>query len=166
MLDLFEIARRLSEAGVEFVIVGGVAIRSHGGNYVTDDLDVCYYRTRENIKKIADVLAPLNPHPRGLDKKLPFVFDWTTLQHGTNFTLETEMGDVDLLGEVKGVGDYVELAKVADTVDLDGYPTKILSISGLIAAKEAVNREKDKPGLMVLYALQESSEIEEDSSED
>lgn len=158
MLNLFEIARRFSEAGVDFVIVGGVAIRSHGGNYVTDDLDVCYSRTRKNLKKIADVLAPLNPHPRGLDRSLPFVFDWTTIQHGTNFTFETDMGDVDLLGEVKGVGDYIELAKVADKVDLDGYPTKILSIPALIAAKEAANREKDKSGLMVLYALQESRE--------
>lgn len=57
---------------------------------------------------------------------------------------------------MKGVGDYFELVKVADTVDLDGSPTKILSLQALIAAKKAANREKDKPGLMVLYALQES----------
>lgn len=158
MIDLFEVARRFSEAGIDFVIVGGVAIRSHGGNYVTDDIDICYSRTRDNLKKIADVLAPLKPHPRGLDRSLPFVFDWTTLQHGTNFTFETEMGDVDLLGEVKGVGDYTEAVKVADTVDLDGSPTRILSVAALITAKEAANREKDKPGLMVLYALQESTQ--------
>ncbi len=40
MIDLFEIARRLSEIGVDFVIVGGIAIRSHGGNYITEDLDI------------------------------------------------------------------------------------------------------------------------------
>ncbi len=160
MINLFEIARRLSEAGVDFVIVGGVAIRSHGGNYVTDDIDICYLRSNENLKKIADVLAPLKPWARGLDRNLPFVFDWTTLQHGTNFTFATEMGDVDFLGEVKGVGDYTQVMKVADTVDLDGFPTKVLSVSALITAKEAANREKDKPGLMVLYALQEAKSDE------
>ena len=156
MINLFEVARRFSEAGVDFVIVGGVAIRSHGGNYVTDDIDICYSRTRENLRKISEVLAPLKPYPRGMDRSLPFVFDWTTLQHGTNFTFITEMGDVDLLGEVKGVGDYTEAEKASITVDLDGAPTKVLSIPALIAAKEAANREKDRPGLVVLYALQES----------
>ncbi len=160
MINLFEVAKRFSDAEIDFVIVGGVAIRSHGGNYVTDDIDICYSRTRENLKKIADVLAPLKPHPRELDRSLPFIFDWTTLQHGTNFTFETEMGDVDLLGEVKGVGDYLEAEKVADIVDLDGSPTKILSVSALIVAKQAANREKDKAGLMVLYALQESTRPE------
>lgn len=163
MINLFEIAKRFSDAGVDFVIVGGVAIRSHGGNYVTDDIDICYSRTRENLRKIADVLAPLKPRPRGLDRSLPFIFDWTTLQHGTNFTFETYMGDVDLLGEVKGVGDYLHAEKVADIVDLDGSPTKILSVSALISAKEAANREKDRAGLMVLYALQESGQAEKDS---
>ncbi len=50
MIDLFEVARLLSKAGAEFVIVGGIAVRSHGGNYVTDDLDLCYSRTTENLK--------------------------------------------------------------------------------------------------------------------
>ena len=156
MINLFEMARRFSQAGVEFVIVGGVAIRSHGGNYVTEDLDICYARTNENLKKIASVLQPLNPRPRNFPENLPYVFDWTTLQHGTNFTFETSMGDVDLLGEVKGVGAYHDLATESLTVDLDGVCTKILSIPALIRAKQAVDRPKDQAGLKILYALQEA----------
>src|SRR5258708_2815310 len=144
----------LSAADVEFVIVGGIAIRSHGGNYITEDLDICYSRTRENLSRLADVLSPLKPRPRGFGKELPFVFDWTTLQHGTNFTLTTSMGDVDLLGEVKGVGTYQDLADESIVVDLDGHSTKILSIPALIRAKEAAARQKHKAGLKVLYALQ------------
>ena len=71
------------------------------------------------------------------------------------------MGDVDLLGEVKGVGNFDDVAKEAITVDLDGYPTKILSIPALIRAKQAAAREKDQPGLKVLYALQEAQNDEE-----
>lgn len=82
MINLFEMARRFSEAEVDFVIVGGIAIRSHGGNYVTGDLDICYSRTNDNLKKIASVLLPLNPRPRNFPEILPYVFDWTTLQHG------------------------------------------------------------------------------------
>jgi hypothetical protein len=156
MINLFELARRFSAAGVEFVIVGGIAIRSHGGNYVTEDLDICYSRTRDNLKKIANVLAPLQPRLRGLKDELPFVFDWTTLQHGTNFTFKTTLGDVDLLGEVKGIGGFDDLVKEALEVDLDGFPTRILSIPGLITAKKAAGRPKDEAGLNVLLALQEA----------
>lgn len=158
MINLFEVARLLSQAGVDFVIVGGIAIRSHGGNYVTEDLDICYARNRDNLKKLADVLTPLEPRPRGkeFDKGLPFVFDWTTLQHGTNFMFTTSMGDVDLLGEVKGIGIYNDLIEHSIIVDLDGFSTHILSIPALILAKEAAGREKDQPGLKVLYALREA----------
>ena len=156
MNDLFKAAQIFSAAKVEFVIVGGVAIRSHGGNYITEDLDICYSRSNENLKKLAEVLGPLNPRPRGLEKGLPFVFDWKTLQHGTNFTFRTDMGDIDLLGEVLGIGNYNDLLIQSITVDLDGFPTQILSVSGLIIAKEAAARPKDQVGLQVLYALRES----------
>ncbi len=163
MIDRFELTRRFSEAQADFVIVGGVAIRSHGGNYITEDLDICYSRTPENLKKIAAVLEPLKPRPRDLPKDLPFVFDWSTLQHGTNFTFETTMGDVDLLGEVKGLGIYDDLVDVSLTVELDGYRAKILSIPALIVAKKAAGRPKDEAGLQVLYALEESNHSEEDN---
>lgn len=161
MINLFEVARRLSEAGVKFVIVGGIAIRSHGGSYLTEDLDICYERSRDNLKRLADVLAPLKPRPRGIDKALPFVFDWSILQHGTNFTFKTSMGDVDLLGEVKGLGTYDDLVKESITVDLDGFATQVLSIPALIIAKEASDRPKDEAGLKVLYALRDSELDEE-----
>lgn len=156
MINLFEIARRFSEARAEFVIVGGVAIRSHGGNYVTEDLDICYSRTNKNLKKIASVLQPLIPRPRNFPENLPYVFDWTTLQHGTNFTFETSMGDVDLLGEVKAVGNYEDLVRQSILVDLDGHSTYILSITALITAKRAAGRPKDEAGLRVLEALEEA----------
>lgn len=160
MINLFEVARLLSKADVDFVIVGGIAIRSHGGNYVTEDLDICYSRDRENLKKLAGVLIPLKPRPRGkgFPEGLPFIFDWTTIQHGTNFTFTTSMGDVDLLGEVKGIGIYDDLIEHSITVDLEGFPTHILSIPALIVAKEAAGREKDQPGLKVLYALREAEQ--------
>ena len=156
MNNFLKVAQLLAEADVEFVIVGGIAIRGHGGNYVTEDLDICYSRKRENLKRIARVLTPLKPRPRGMDKKLPFVFDWTTLQHGTNFTFTTKMGDVDLLGEVKGLGIYEDLMDHSLLIDLGKFSVRILSIPALIVAKEAAARPKDEPGLKVLYALREA----------
>jgi predicted nucleotidyltransferase len=161
MINLFEIARGFAEAGVEFVIVGGIAIRGHGGSYVTEDLDLCYCRSDENLKRIAQVLAPMTPRPRNFPEGLPFVFDWTTLQHGTNFTFETSMGNVDLLGEVKGVGAYDELLSESIAVDLEGHTAHILSIPALIRAKKAAGRPKDEAGLKVLEALLEAEKLDD-----
>lgn len=160
MIDLFEMARRLSQAEVQFVIVGGIAIRGHGGSYITEDLDICYSRTNENLKKIASVLAPLTPRPRNFPESLPYIFDWTTLQQGTSFTFETSMGDIDLLGEVKGVGNYEDLVPQSLRVDFDGYSAYLLSIPALITAKRAAGRPKDEAGLKVLEALLEASSEE------
>ncbi len=162
MFNLLKLLQLLSAADAEFVVVGGIAIRSHGGNYLTEDLDICYSRNRDNLKRIAGVLTPLSPRLRGVDPKLPFVFDWTTLQHGTNFTFVTSLGDIDLLGEVKGVGIYDDLLENSIVIDLDGFQTRILSIPSLIIAKEAANRPKDEPGLTVLRALRDALDTDID----
>ena len=156
MISLYRAVTILADAGVEFVIVGGLALTTHGSAYVTKYLDICFRRTNTNLKRIADALAPFHPRPRGLVDKLPFVWDWTTLQHGTNFTFTTELGDIDLLGEVLAVGNYEDAIKESVEIDLDGSRVSVLSIEGLIRAKEAAGREKDKPGLKELYALRES----------
>lgn len=51
MIHLEPILKSLTESKVEFVIVGGVAITAHGSAYLTQDLDFCYSRTNENLKK-------------------------------------------------------------------------------------------------------------------
>ena len=96
----------LARHGVEFVVIGGMAIRTHGSSYLTQDLDICYSRDRENLRKIVEALAPVRPRPRGIPADLPFVWDLATLYNGTNFTFETTLGHIDMLGEVKGVGTY------------------------------------------------------------
>lgn len=156
MISLFQAAKILALAGVEFVIVGGVALRSHGSAYLTQDLDICYHRSRKNLERIADALGPFNPRPRGFPDELPFIWDWSTLQNGTNFTFKTDLCDIDLLGEVAGIGDYEDVLQNSVEVDFDGSAVRILSIAGLITAKETAGREKDRAGLQELYALQDA----------
>lgn len=162
MIHLFEAVQILAKAEVEFVIIGGVALRSHGSGYLTQDLDICYSRERSNLERIAMALKPLNPRPRGFPDELPFVWDWTTLDHGTNFTFKTTLCDIDLLGEVAGVGSYVEVLNESVVVDLEGFAVRILSIDALIRAKEAAGRPKDAAGLNELYALRESAISDDD----
>ncbi|MGH7785094.1 MAG: hypothetical protein ACREO5_14800, partial [Candidatus Binatia bacterium] len=140
MIHLLEAVQILAKAGVDFVVVGGMAVRSHGSAYLTQDLDICYSRTRKNLERIADALRPLSPRPRGFANNLPFVWDWSTIQNGTNFTFKTSLCDIDLLAEVSGIGSYDDVLRESVLVDLEGTQVRILSIEGLIKAKETAGR--------------------------
>lgn len=141
---------------VEFVIVGGVAIIAHGVPYATFDLDFCYSRTSENLRKIVLALVSFNPRLRGFPTDLPFIWDERTLQNGTNFALQTEIGDIDLLGEVAGVGSYLEVFANSMTLKLFDNDVRVLSLEDLIKAKKAAGRPKDLFILPQLETLQET----------
>lgn len=151
----------LASHDVNFVLIGGVALSIHSAAYITYDIDVCFSRTRENLKKIADALAPFHPRLRGFPPELPFVWDASTLTNGTLFTLDTELGDFDLLGEVDGLGSYDDVLRASTFWDIYGYKISVLSVDGLITAKERAGREKDVAGLKVLYALRDAEQDDE-----
>ena len=52
-----QLLRRLAEAGVDFVVVGGYAAVIHGSAYVTNDLDLCTVLSPDNLDRIRRALA-------------------------------------------------------------------------------------------------------------
>ena len=100
--DFKALLRTFTEAGVEFIVVGGVAATVHGSARLTRDIDVVYRRTSSNIARLVAALTPYQPYLRGAPPGLPFRWDSPTVQRGLNFTLVTQLGDIDLLGEIWG----------------------------------------------------------------
>ena len=141
--DLRALIEALAREQVEFVIIGGVAVVTHGYARTTLDLDICYARNRENLERLAAALAPFHCRLRGAPDDLPFTLDARTLRSGLNFTLSTSAGDLDLLGEVTGVGSYSEVARGAVVMDLYGHGVQVASLDVLERAKRAVGRAKD-----------------------
>lgn len=155
MIQVEQTLRLLTQHQVEFVIVGGVAISAHGSAYLTFDLDVCYARSRSNLQRLTAALAAYHPRPRDFPADLPFHWDERTLQQGTNFTLSTNLGSIDLLGEVTGLGDYEQVRAASVVMPLFGMDCQVLSLDGLITAKRAAGRTKDLLVLPELEALLE-----------
>ena len=58
--DNVALLTRLHDAGVEMVIIGGVAAVLHGSTLVTEDLDVCCPMDEKNLSKMLEVLKPLH----------------------------------------------------------------------------------------------------------
>lgn len=155
MIDFPALLRALHEHGVRFLIVGGAAATAHGSARLTQDLDLVYDRSRDNLDRLARALAPYEPYLRGAPPDLPFVLDAETLHRGLNFTLTTKLGDVDLLGEIVGGGGYTDLAPHSVQLDLFGVPCLVLGLDKLIDVKRAAGRPKDLEALAELVAIRE-----------
>jgi hypothetical protein len=153
--DLFSLIRVLSSAGVDYVIVGGVAGNLLGALRTTLDLDVVYSRSPDNIARLVAALSPYHPYLRGAPEGLPFVFDAPTVERGLNFTLTTTLGDLDVLGEVAGGGGFEALKSDAVVVEIDSWTCLVVSLPRLIALKRAAGRGKDREALAELEALLE-----------
>lgn len=158
MIDFEKALTVLAGAQVRFVIVGGLAVTIHGSAYVTNDLDFCYAREAGNLSRLAQALQPYNPRLRGAPAELPFRLDEETLKSGLNFTLTTDLGDLDLLGEVTGIGDYAAAKEASMPVELFGRNFDVLTLEALIVSKRAAGRPKDLLVLPELEALREAME--------
>ena len=145
----------LCDGGVEFVVIGGVSAAFHGRSQIIYDLDVCFSRTFENLRRLAATLAPFHPQPSGLPAGLPFVWDDVTLRNGTVFTLQTDLGELDLLAEV---GSYEEVKARSLVVEAFGRRVFTLDLPSLIQAKRAAGREKDLAAVAELESLLEAKD--------
>ena len=130
LTDFEAVLRSLSEAGVEFVVVGGLAATIHGSARLTQDIDVVYSRSSANIERLVAVLGPHAPYLRGAPPGLPFDWSAATVERGLNFTLTTAIGDIDLLGEITGAGDYDALVPHTVDVDIFGCRCRCLTFHG------------------------------------
>lgn len=116
----------------------------HGSTHLTADIDFCYDRSPENLAAVVAALARYHPRLAGAPPDLPFLWDARTLKSGLNFTLDTDIGAVDILGEAAGVDSFDGLWERSVEMGLDGIHVHVASIDDLIAMKKAANRPKDQ----------------------
>jgi predicted nucleotidyltransferase len=143
MQDFDQLLQRLADAELEFVIVGGYAAISYGSSYLTRDVDICTALTEENVAKLRLALRDWNPRHRLTHRRLSFLEFPPPGQPLNNLYLETDVGIVDVLSSVLGVGDFSRLKSRAEEVEVDGERHLVISLEDLIQSKEALGREKD-----------------------
>ncbi len=158
MTDFETLIRLLVMHNIDFIIIGGAAATTHGSARLTEDLDVVYGRTPENIARLATCLAPYKPYLRGAPPGLPFRLDAATIQRGLNFTLTTELGDLDLFGEIPEGGRYEALVHHTITITVFGSTCRCLGLRRLIEVKRAAGRPRDLEVVAELEALLEERE--------
>ena len=135
--------RRLSNAEVDFVVIGGVAVVIQASPRFTRDLDISYATDAPNLAKMGELLMELGARLRGVEEDTPFVADLWTLEQTQILTLTTSEGDVDLLVDPPGSPGYAALKRNATEIELDGSRVLVASIDDLIAMKTATSRPQD-----------------------
>lgn len=158
--DFAGLYRLLADADIHFVLIGGGAANLLGSPRTTLDVDVVYQRSRENMERIVAALAPIHPYLRNAPPGLPFKLDFKTMQMGLNFTLVTDLGQLDLLGEVAGEGTYEKLLPHSHVTDALGVSVRCVNLDRLIALKRAAGRVKDFEPIAELEALRQEKDWE------
>lgn len=149
----------LDEAGVRYVLIGGMAAILHGDAGVTMDLDVVPERTVENLERLAAALRSLDARIRGAEEPAGLAFDCSAgffgnLAEDAILNLRTTAGDLDLAFRPSGTGGYADLQRAALEIEApEGVRILVASLTDVIRSKEAANREKDRVVLPRLRRL-------------
>ncbi len=160
----FDPARMLSalrDAGVRFVLVGGMAAILHGDVGVTVDLDVVPDRAAHNLERLAAALRTLGARIRAADAPAGLPFDcsarfFRNLPEDAILNLATLAGDLDLMFRPSGTQGYPDLRRDAVTVEVgEGVTILVASLPDIVRSKEAADREKDRRALPRLRRLRD-----------
>ncbi|HSO30543.1 MAG TPA: hypothetical protein VLS28_11620 [Candidatus Sulfomarinibacteraceae bacterium] len=152
-----EILRRLVEADVQFVVIGGIAAQARGSPSFTQDLDIVPSWDPANLGRLGRVLADLAAVRHELPDEAPPLppLDARTLLAGAVFTVSTRFGRFDLLANPDPGLDFTRLLASAGTAEVSGVQVHVASLDDLIAMKRAAGRPKDRVELEILGALRE-----------
>jgi len=142
ILDAERILRALAEHGVEYVLIGGLAVQTHGHVRTTNDADLIPAPDPANLERLAKALRALeakvlNPGQEDLP------VDAGMLPRATIWQFGTRDGGVDVMHEVPGGRPYEELAERALRVRLGDVEVPVVDLDDLIHMKLARGRPVD-----------------------
>ena len=155
MLDdeLLRFWQVLNKNKVRYIMVGGFAIRFHGFNRNTDDLDMWLEDTLENRRNLRTSFSELGYGDFSSLEMMQFLPGWTNFYIGGGIEL-------DIMTSMKGLENisFSECLRMASIADLEGVEVPFLHINHLIDNKKIVNRPKDQVDVIELEKIRKIRE--------
>ena len=147
------LVRSLADAGVDFVLIGGLAVAAHGYERATRDVDLVFSTSAPSCERLATVLANLGSEVELADHPLSgeaITGEWLGL--GGHFRFATDAGPLDALSAVAGF-TFEDIAAEAIEVRLGESTVRVCSRDHLIAMKRSGGRPRDEEDLRELEDL-------------
>ena len=155
MENLKDLVVHLGKNDCRFVVVGGFCVASWGGSLLTRDVDVACDMSPENLCRAWQALEEFHPVHRMAPGRLPFTREQAESGALKNLYLSTDLGQINLLGEVKGIGSFVECWKASEPTRIGSEEIRVLTLDAIILAKRAMGRPKDLHAVLELEVIRE-----------
>lgn len=161
MLDYLAIFKKLNEAGIEYIVVGGVAINLYGIPRMTYDIDLLLNLEDQNIRKFVQLLnkwgfkpkVPVDIMDLGEEDKRE---DWIRNKHMKAFNLvnpQWAISEIDIV--IDSPVDYEKGHERVNYIVLQGVSIPVVSIDDLIKMKEKTGRLQDNADIRYLRELKD-----------
>jgi hypothetical protein len=151
--DFFALLKRLSQNGVDYVIIGGFACIAHGCTYVTQDIDICLDFNADNLLRLQKALADLHPVHRMTPNKLKLELTKENCKQYKNLYLDTDIGQLDCVSFVEGAGNFQQVKKKSILIEVKKLRIQVLNLDALIESKKTMNRQKDRQVILQLKTI-------------
>ena len=146
--DLSALIKGLSEAGIEYIIVGGLAAVAQGAPVTTFDLDIVHRQTGENIRKLLTFLKSIGARLRRPDDKIiePTAEDLKAKGH---LLLKTKYGPLDVLAFIEKGQGFEELFPKSSEIDFQGHKVLVLNLETILELKRDSKDPRDRQRLPI-----------------
>ena len=156
--DLEALLEALAGAGLEFVIVGGVAAVLHGAPVTTLDLDIVPSQSLENVERLWELLDELDAQMRLSTGSVKRPTREMLVGKG-QINLSTNLGPLDILCTLHSGEGYEELAESAVIKGDEALELKTIDLETLIRIKSSTGRIKDKMAFIICFKVNSSRAI-------
>ncbi len=158
--DPVEIFRALNSHGVDYLIIGGVAVQAYGHVRTTQDVDVIVAPDAGNLERLAAALKQLHARLKGVDAHLLGIdpTDAAQLHDGANFGLATRAGGLDVwtdTAQLKGARSWAQMCEQAVTAEVGEQSLRFVGRDDLIRMKLAAGREQDLRDIAALTSRED-----------
>lgn len=154
LVDAQGLLRGLDEHRVDYVVFGALAMLFYGFVRTTEDLDIVVASDQENLNRVAawlmslEAVLKLNPKRRFGPRER-----WG-MRKGSNATVLTALGQIDVVQRIEGMPDWPELIAAAEIYEFEGRKIRVMNRATLIELKRRRSSAQDLADIEAIEQLE------------